>query len=563
MAIDTSAVNVTSRESVYSVLTQGDASVSTGLVGFFEWGPCFSIQQVIDEETLISNFGNPTDDNYEHWFTAFSYLAYSNNLQLVRAINSITAKNAGIIAVDADAVDSTPVEIINPTVFNLEEDEPVISFGSNQKMAIYAKYPGDFGNKISVAIANYADFSSAEITTGVTFANQFDYAPKEDEFAIAVYLEDKLVEKFICSVNIDATDDRGDVSYFESLLNTSSEYISAVDNTDITGTNLATFELTALAGGIADEPEESDIILGYDEFENENVDVNIVLDGANTSTTIQQNIIDNIANVRQDVVAYLGPQKGDVVGVPQISTIVSNLTVYVEDTLSRSSSYAAFFGNWKFIFDHINNKNRWVPITGDMAGIYARTVVDREPWYSGFGPTLGKISNIKRLAFSPKHSYRGTLYKARVNPIYNDKEDGPILFGQKTLLSANTVFNRLDNRFLFIYLRDAIDKTARQWIGEKNTAFQRRRFINSITPFLEDVQGREGIGGGDTGEVAFYVKCDTSNNPAQIREQNAFVANILVKPAYSIEFVDLTYSSVSGDVTFEEAIVQNVSTDTP
>ena len=548
MALDTGSPGVTSRESVYTILTSGDATVSAGYVGEFEWGPCFIPQLITNENTLRETFGLPNDNNYEHWFTAFSYLAYSNSLYLSRVVKTLTAKNAGIILKDSESTDPFTITIVNPTVMNQFSDTPTIALSEGEKAAFYAKYPGTYGNRLKIATCISTDFATAEIYDGVTFIGEFDYAPKVDEFAIAILLDDKIVEKFICSININGVDDGGNNNYFKQLLGKSSVYISVIDNVTNVN-NITSIEAIAFAGGVADVAEESDIISGYSSFQNESeYDVNIILDGANNDEIIQQYIVDNIAEKRQNLVAYLGPKKSHVVNVVSVSTAVTNMTSHVETVLARSSSYAAFFGNYKVINDHVNNKERWVPITADMAGIYARTVITKEPWYSGFGPNYGKMLNVVRLAINPDKDYRTALYKKRVNPIYTDKNDGSLMFGQKTLLSANVPFNRLDVRFLFIYIREAVEKTARYFLGEKNTEFQRRRFVNSITPFLQDVAGREGI------ETDFYIQCDEENNNAQVRQSGGFIAQFLLKPTFTIEFISLEFTSVGGDVDFSEIV---------
>ena len=72
-------------------------SVSTGAIaGAFKWGPAQQITQVTSETDLVSRFGAPDNDTANVFFTAASFLAYSNDLLVVRAVdeNGGTTKNA-------------------------------------------------------------------------------------------------------------------------------------------------------------------------------------------------------------------------------------------------------------------------------------------------------------------------------------------------------------------------------------------------------------------------------------------------------------------------------------
>jgi len=73
---------------VPSVLTTAGA-----FSGNFQWGPANKRIQVSSETQLNSIFSSPDSNTYVSYFTAASFLAYGNNLQVVRAVGT-TAKNA-------------------------------------------------------------------------------------------------------------------------------------------------------------------------------------------------------------------------------------------------------------------------------------------------------------------------------------------------------------------------------------------------------------------------------------------------------------------------------------
>ena len=63
-------------------------SVATSIgaiAGQFAWGPVGEVITISDEVRLVDRFGKPDSTNYEYWFSAANFLAYTNNLKIVRA----------------------------------------------------------------------------------------------------------------------------------------------------------------------------------------------------------------------------------------------------------------------------------------------------------------------------------------------------------------------------------------------------------------------------------------------------------------------------------------------
>jgi hypothetical protein len=86
-------------------------------------------------------------------------------------------------------------------------------------------------------------------------------------------------------------------------------------------------------------------------------------------------------------------------------------------------------------------------------------------------------------------------------------------------------------------------------IFEFNDEFTRAAFVNLVEPYLRDVQGRRGI-------YDFRVVCDTTNNTPQIIDTNQFVGDIYIKPARSINFIQLNFVAVRTGVEFSEVVGQ-------
>lgn len=434
-----------------------------------------------------------------------------------------------------------------------EDDAVAVTYETQEKLAFLAKYPGKEGNLISVAVANATDFDTADIKPGLAFTEVFDYAPDSDEIAIVVMKREKasaeseILETFITSFDTTARDYEGNNIYIEELINRSSAYIWAYEDSSNTG-GILSIEETLLTGGVAIDPADGDIMTGYDLFADpEEIDINILIDGGNTSSTIQQYIIDNVADKRKDCVAVLCVPKDEVVNVATISTAVTNVKEYRLNTLSRNSSYAAFYGNWKKQYDKFNDKYRWLPVSGDVAGIYAYTDYKRDPWFAPAGLNRGQVKNVVKFAYNPNRGFRDILYKNGINPLVNFPGDGPVVWGQKTLQVKPSAFDRVDVRRLFIVLEKAISTASKYFLFEKNTAFTRRQIIGAIEPFLRDVQGREGV-------YDFLVICDGSNNTGEVIDRNELICDIYIKPTRTAEFIVLNFIATKTGVNFQELL---------
>jgi phage tail sheath protein FI len=186
-------------------------------------------------------------------------------------------------------------------------------------------------------------------------------------------------------------------------------------------------------------------------------------------------------------------------------------------------------------------------LNGDIAGLCARTDQVRDPWYSPAGLSRGQIQNLVKLAYYPTSSDRDTLYKNSINPVVSFPGEGTILFGDKTMLGKPSAFDRINVRRLFIVLEKAIAIAARSSLFEFNDEFTRAQFVSLVEPFLRTVKGRRGI-------FDYRVVCDGSNNTPDVIDRNEFVGDIYVKPARSINFIQLNFVAVRTGVAFEEIV---------
>ena len=184
-------------------------------------------------------------------------------------------------------------------------------------------------------------------------------------------------------------------------------------------------------------------------------------------------------------------------------------------------------------------------MNGDIAVLAARTDLIADAWYSPAGLNRGIIRGAVKLAFNPNKTQRDDLYRARVNPVATFPGQGTVLFGDKTGLTAPSAFDRINVRRLFITLEKAVATASKFQLFEFNDEFTRAQFRNLVEPFLREVKGRRGI-------TDFKVVCDDTNNTAQVIYANAFVCDIYIKPARSINFITLKFIATRTGVDFDE-----------
>jgi phage tail sheath protein FI len=352
----------------------------------------------------------------------------------------------------------------------------------------------------------------------------------------------------------DAKSPQGDTNYYPTVIQTRSKYVYWMDHNSggsnwgntasgTTFTAVSTPTLTSLqSGSDGSAVTVAQKKTAYEKFlDSETVDVGLIIAGPGDSTHVD-NVI-SIAEDRKDAVAFVSPERSDVVNVANANTQTSNVIGFYNSI--RSSSYVVFDSGYKYQYDRYNDVYRFVPLNGDIAGLSARTDLIADSWYSPAGFNRGTIRGAVKLAYNPNKTQRDDLYRNRVNAVVTFPGQGTVLFGDKTGLSAPSAFDRINVRRLFIVLEKAISTASKFQLFEFNDEFTRANFRNIVEPFLREVQGRRGI-------TDFLVVCDETNNTGEVIDRNEFIAEIFVKPARSINFITLQFVATRTGVSFEE-----------
>ena len=533
-------------------------AVSTSIGGFsgsFNWGPVDEICSISSEKELADKFGTPDHQTYKYFLTAASFLKYGGALRVVRAKtghDNATADGSGLL-------------IENSGVYNN------LDLSGVSKGAWAAKYAGSLGNslKVSVCPANATAFNAWTYKSSFSAApgtSQYatDLGSSNDEMHVVIIDEDGLLSgkqgtiletyEFV-SQGSDAKKADGTSNYYADVINVNSDYVwflaaptgltnagASVAATSAYTTVTAAVE-NSLSGGSDDNtPTKAEIIAGFGKFADaETVDVNLLFayPDADTERDIAQDLISK-ATLRKDCMAFVSPP---IEASRDSNTPAATVAAWAADL--TSSSYASTDSSAVYVYDKYNDVYRWIGAAGHQAGLCANADAVADTWFSPAGVNRGQLLGITKLAHNPNKDDRDTLYKGRVNPIVSMPGQGTLLFGDKTLLSRPSAFDRINVRRLFIALEKAIATAAKAQLFEFNDEFSRAQFRNLVEPFLRDVKGRRGL-------TDFSVICDETNNTGQVIDSNRFVADIFIKPNRSVNFITLNFVATRTGVDFSE-----------
>ena len=475
-----------------------------------------------------------------------------------------TIENGDIITIGNDSVGYQ--EIVVNSVTKVGRDS-VGDPTANTVLTTAIHHTIALGSKYLLAETNLNKLS---ITRKWAYGNLFGKAPAAANYHIAVLDADgeisgtagSVLELYSdVSVSTTAKLPSGKTNYYKEAIEQESSWVKVANTVHFEASAQAsTYERLGIGYGVSgntsitssnvgtDGRSESlatlaDLAPGYDLFKASNeIDVSFVLGGkSDDAGNLGTYLISNIADYRKDAIAFISPAKSDVVDESKTEKKLTNVIDF-RDSLP-TSSYSVIDSGYKYRYDRYNDVYRYTPLNGDIAGLASRV----EPFESPAGFRKGVIKNVVKLAFNPNKSQRDQLYSNEVNPVMAQVGQGIVLFGDKTGFGQNSAFDSLNVRRLFIAVEKAIANAAQSFLFELNDEFTQAQFKGIVEPFLRDIQGKRGI-------VDFRVVSDETVNTPAVIDQGKFRANIFIKPARSINVIELTFVATRSGVEFEEIV---------
>jgi len=577
----------------------------TGLVNAVSTGTAVLIKNTTDYlDTYYSTSGAGQVTNIGTW-AAREAGTLGNSLKVSLCSNSTAfgphSQSGTLVNDNAAAIGDTTITMDDGSLFQVGD---ILEFGDASNVPSASGAPSGFYYKVTAISTHTLTIARFNSVTGLTetgglrhavvdnakvlrhweYYFQFSGPPtttddtlaaggSNDEMHIVVVDEDgtitgnagEILETFEgVSQAFDAKNSTGASNYYPQVIYQQSNFIYWIDHIstlsdgvtkvgttfDNTVGDAFVISNTSLSGGTDDyAATNGEIATAYEKFnDTDNVDISLLMCGpSNTSADAtgdtKATAVMDIATARKDCVAFISPARQYVVGVANAITQTQNVVGFADGL--PSTSYAVIDSGYKYMYDKYNDVYRFVPLNGDTAGLCARTDSIADAWFSPGGFNRGQVRGAVKLAFNPNQTQRDELYKARVNPVVSFPGQGTVLFGDKTAQSKPSAFDRINVRRLFIVLEKAIATAAKFQLFEFNDEFTRAQFRNLVEPFIRDVQGRRGI-------TDFAVVCDDTNNTGDVIDRNEFRADIFIKPARSINFIQLNFIATRTGVAFSE-----------
>ena len=213
---------------------------------------------------------------------------------------------------------------------------------------------------------------------------------------------------------------------------------------------------------------------------------------------------------------------------------VSNTVSAFQNRALNSSFGAAYFPD-VVMTDPALGTNVQCPPTVAVMGALSLNDALAHPWFAPAGFTRGALANVIESQVKFNRPNLDELYTVDINPITSfPHTPGVVVFGQKTLLAAQSALDRVNVRRLLIDVRRKVKRVANTLLFEPNRAETLAKFSAAVTPLLTTIQQQQGLD-------RFKVVIDTTTTTQADVENNTVRGKIFLQPTRSVEFISLDF----------------------
>lgn len=581
-------------------LTQDDTSgdiINVGTSNVFQISGStgtFSVDLIGDVPTGWSNSGTITIDAGGTSFTVGESVSQATSLATGVVATGSTDTNLVLDDITGTFNDSDTItgasssatadaqDVVTSTSFTVDAATDILTGTLDDiKLVFYNKWVTS-DQDVGVAVCSSATTWGLAVSTDIsnTFSSYFEYSPAwdNDEFFVLVFentgSEWELLEKHMCSYSETA---RHPVTnraiYGEFWMRNYSDYIYCkVASTSATAADVNTTadalpifrhisDSTIYPNDAAAFPDtaydgagyvQADIDDAFEMFDDpDSFDINILVGHEKSMAKAS-----TVSSSRKDCVAIIYPYDASELVGKSSADATSYLTTNFGTVDSGTSpvwsdwnTYSAVYGNMKYQYDKYNDMNRWMTVGGDVAGLYAETDANHDPWWAPAGILRGKMKNTIKVAFNPTKTSRDSLYFNAINPIMSVLGEGQgIILGQKTATATASAFDRINVRRLLITIEKAIATSLRPFLFQFNEETTRNQIKGIINPYLGRIKARRGL-------YDFKVVCDETNNTDDVIDANGMLVDVFVQPTKVAEFIQVNVIVTKTGTSFDEIAV--------
>lgn len=511
-------------------LSQRIAAASTtigAIVGRSHRGPVMQRTLVTSTQQFIDLFGKTDPSSGYMHYAALQFLSEANRLYVTRVLgdNSLTA-GAYLSVDDLDAV--TPVLKLNNfddgtnqpkgkvDPFNTISFDPATPGIENILGFFCAENPGKWNNDLYIRVR-------PSTKAGVQ-------APDNPLlFYVEVFVNYKsrrqpADETFLVCRDY-YVDGEGNQLHIEEVINNSSNLIRYRANplapTEVKILTTAFEHLDGATNG--DAPDEGLMVQGWELYRDpEQLDVNILIQGGFESTAVQLRMED-IAADRMDAIAILD--------VPRTMQEVSDAVYFRRNDLNLNSSYAALYGPDVLVYDEFNDREIYIPPSGYIAGVYAKTDHDAATWFAPAGIERGLLA-VRGLREIYNQGDRDALTDAQVNVIRSIPRVGFAVWGADTLQVEASALSNVNVRRLMNFLEKSIQLATIHRVFDPNDEIMWSKLREMCERFLKPIKAGRGL-------YWYGVVCDETNNTPETIAAGDTMLDVYVDPVIPAKRIHL------------------------
>ncbi|THF76862.1 phage tail sheath family protein [Cohnella fermenti] len=208
----------------------------------------------------------------------------------------------------------------------------------------------------------------------------------------------------------------------------------------------------------------------------------------------------------------------------------------IPDVLSHrdifDSSYAAMYNPWLQVFDPLEKRNIFVPPSGSVAGVYARSDSTRGVEKA---PANEVLRGVTGLDVQYNKGEQDVLNPKGVNLIRSFSGQGIRIWGARTT-SSNALWKYINIRRLFIFVEESI-KAGTNWVVfEPNDERLWARVQRTIDAFLTRVW-RGGALQGSSPSEAFFIDISSNTMTQDDIDNGRLICVVGIAPVKPAEFV--------------------------
>lgn len=278
-----------------------------------------------------------------------------------------------------------------------------------------------------------------------------------------------------------------------------------------------------LSGGVDDNLSAIDYSKGFAPLERVE-GISLLAVPGQTSQPIQKAMIDHCEKMRYRF-AILDAEPN--AGISGTGSVMEQ-----RDKLGSKKGFAALYYPWIQAVDPVSKEPIYLPPSGSVAGIYARTDGDRGVHKAPANETVAGIIGLQRTVTKGEQEM---LNPKGINVIRAFPGQGILIWGARTIAS-DPLWKYVNVRRLFLFLEESIERATQWVVFEPNDQKLWARVRQTISQFLTGVW-KDGALMGTTPEEAFFVKCDSTTMTQSDIDNGRLIVLIGVAPVKPAEFV--------------------------